>query len=97
MAPGFRWHHVDPLVAPRGMWAGEIERGRDGQPDSLGEEFSSRQIEHPGLLYQLAGNSDRHLGMTFRLELYSCTSTALVGVVNLGLLQCRGDNPLLRI
>jgi hypothetical protein len=79
------------------MWAGEIERARDGQPDSLGEEFSSRQIEHPGLLYQLAGNGDRHLCMTFRPELYPRTSTALVCVVKLGLVQCGADNPLLRI
>ena len=79
------------------MWAGQIDRARDGQPDSLGEEFPSRQIERPGLLYQLAGNGNRHLGMTFRLELYPRTSTALVGVVKLGLVQCGGDVPLLRI
>ena len=79
------------------MWAGQIDRGRDGQPDSLGEEFPNRQIERPGLLYQLARNGDRHLGMTFRPELYPGTSTALVGVVKLGLVQCGGDNLLLRI
>jgi hypothetical protein len=35
--------------------------------------------------------------MTFPLELYSRTRTALVGVFNLGLVQCRVDSPLLRI
>jgi hypothetical protein len=35
--------------------------------------------------------------MTFPLELYPRTSTALVGVVKLGLVQCGGDNPLLGI
>jgi len=79
------------------MWTGQIDRARDGQPDRLGEEFSSRQIERPGLFYQLARNRDRHLGVTFPLELDPRTSTALVGVVKLGLVQCGGDVPLLRI
>jgi len=84
-------------VALRRKWAGYLERARDGQPDSLGEEFPGRQIERPGLLYQLAGNGDRHLGMTFPLELYPRTGTTLVGVVKLGLVQCGGDNLLLGI
>jgi hypothetical protein len=75
------------------MWAGYIERARDGQPDSLGEEFPNRQIKRPGLFYQLARNRDRHLCMTFRLELYPRSSTALMGVVQLGLVQCGGDIP----
>jgi hypothetical protein len=49
------------------------------------------------MLYQLARNGDRHPGITFSLELYPRTSTPLVGVVKLGLVQCGGDNPLLRI
>jgi hypothetical protein len=35
--------------------------------------------------------------MTLPLELYPRTSIARVGVVKLGLVQCCGDNPLLRI
>jgi hypothetical protein len=35
--------------------------------------------------------------MAFTLELYPRASTALVGVVKLGLVQCDGDNLLLRI
>jgi hypothetical protein len=35
--------------------------------------------------------------MTVRPELYPRTSTALVGVVKLGLVQRGGDNPLLGI
>ena len=76
---------------------GYLDRARDGQPDCLGEEFPGCQTERPGLLYQLPRNGDRYLGMTFRLEVYSRTSTALVGVVNLGLLQCSADYPLLRV
>ena len=49
------------------------------------------------LLYQLARDGNRHLGITFPLELDPRTSTALVGVVKLGLVQPGGDNPLLRI
>jgi hypothetical protein len=49
------------------------------------------------MLYQFAGNGDRHLCMTFRPELYPRTGTALVGVVKLALVQCSGDNSLLRI
>ena len=79
------------------MWAGYIERPGDRQSDRLGEEFPGRQIPRPGLFYQLARNSDRHPCMTFPLELYPCASTAHVGVVKLGLVQCGGDNLLLRI
>jgi hypothetical protein len=35
--------------------------------------------------------------MTFRPELYPRTSTALVGVVKLGLIQCGGDDLFLGI
>jgi hypothetical protein len=47
--------------------------------------------------YQLWVPAVGHLGMTSPLELYPRTSAALVGVVNLGLVQCGGDDPLLRI
>jgi hypothetical protein len=78
------------------MWAGQVERARDGQPDRLGEEFPSRQIERPGLFSQLARNGDRHFCMISRFELYPRTSTALVGVIKLGLVPCRGENRLSR-
>ena len=78
-----------PSVPRRWKRAGELERARDGQPQRLGEELPGRQIERPGLLYQLARNGDRHPGMASTLELYPRTSTALVGVVKLGLVPVR--------
>ena len=63
----------------------------------LGEEFPSRHIERPGLLYQLARNRNRHLGMTFPHELYPRTSTALVGVVELGFVVECNENPFLSV
>jgi hypothetical protein len=48
-----------------------------------------------GAIGKIAG--DPHFGMTFPLELYPRASTARVGVIKLGLVQCGGDNPLLRI
>jgi hypothetical protein len=87
---------IDPSPPPRRKWAGELERAKDRQLECFGEEFQRRQIEVLGPLYQLTGNGDRHLGMTFPLELYPRTSTALVRVIKLGLVQCNGNDPLLK-
>ena len=72
-------------------------RRRDGYPDRLGDEFSSRPIERPGRLYELSRNGESHLRVPLWPEFYPSRNTALVGVVKLRLFECGRDNLLLRI
>jgi hypothetical protein len=69
----------------------------DGQLDPPRRRVPRSSNRAPGLSTNLRENGDRHLGITFRLELYPRAGTALVGVVKLGLVQYGAENPLLRI